>query len=259
MKKFSETVCKALGNYVYRLVDPRNGETFYVGKGVNNRVFDHVSGALKLSEDEDEDEVGAKIKTIREIKGCGLDVIHIIHRHAIRDESIFEVEAALIDAYPGLSNEQGGHRSNDHGTVHIQQIIDKYGLEPINQEPKHKLILININNFDSAGTEENHEDVYQKVRSAWRINSDKAEKADYVLAVRRGIVIGVFEAEKGSWKPATKANFPNLVHEDSPKRKAFSGKKAPQEIWDLYCGKRGKRIDLPQLRHNQNPILYWNL
>ncbi len=30
-----------LGCYVCRLLDPRNGETFYVGKGHGNRLFDH--------------------------------------------------------------------------------------------------------------------------------------------------------------------------------------------------------------------------
>ena len=33
VREFSEAVCHELGNYVYRLIDPRNGETFYVGKG----------------------------------------------------------------------------------------------------------------------------------------------------------------------------------------------------------------------------------
>jgi hypothetical protein len=28
--RFPEEVCQKLGNYVYRLIDPRNGETFYV-------------------------------------------------------------------------------------------------------------------------------------------------------------------------------------------------------------------------------------
>ena len=30
--------------YVYRLIDPRNGQTFYVGKGKRNRVFMHAQG-----------------------------------------------------------------------------------------------------------------------------------------------------------------------------------------------------------------------
>ena len=44
---FNTEVSESLGNYVYRLIDPRNGETFYVGKGKGNRVFQHAAGALK--------------------------------------------------------------------------------------------------------------------------------------------------------------------------------------------------------------------
>ena len=31
IERFSSDVCKKLGYYVYRLVDPRDGHTFYVG------------------------------------------------------------------------------------------------------------------------------------------------------------------------------------------------------------------------------------
>ena len=39
MDKFAPEVIERLKWYVYRLVDPRSGETFYVGKGKGNRVF----------------------------------------------------------------------------------------------------------------------------------------------------------------------------------------------------------------------------
>lgn len=32
-ESFPEEVARQLKTYVYRLIDPRNGETFYVGKG----------------------------------------------------------------------------------------------------------------------------------------------------------------------------------------------------------------------------------
>ena len=31
--KFNNEVIEQLDNYVYRLIDPRNGNTFYVGRG----------------------------------------------------------------------------------------------------------------------------------------------------------------------------------------------------------------------------------
>ncbi len=40
--EFPIEVIAELKHYVYRLIDPRNGETFYVGKGQGNRVFQHI-------------------------------------------------------------------------------------------------------------------------------------------------------------------------------------------------------------------------
>jgi hypothetical protein len=49
---FPPEVVAKLKTYVYRLIDPRNGETFYVGKGQGDRVFSHVRGEI------DGDEIG---------------------------------------------------------------------------------------------------------------------------------------------------------------------------------------------------------
>lgn len=256
---FSETVCLELGNYVYRLIDPRNGDTFYVGKGRNNRVFEHAKGELKFSDklDDDEhdtgdDEASAKIGRIREIIRAGLEVVHIIHRHQIPDAAVFEVEAALMDAYPGLANAVTGHGSKDRGPMHAREIIYKYDLPEIDWEPEHKLVLININKFEQS----ENTDVYNQVRFSWRISRSRANQADYVLAVVRGVVVGAYEAER--WMSATKKNFPEIILEE-PKRNAFKGKRAPPKIWNLYCGEQGKRIAKKGLRHVQNPIRYWNI
>jgi len=247
---FSDAVCQELGNYVYRLIDPRNGETFYVGKGKGNRVFSHVKAAIDF--DDGEDETSTKLRRINEIRRTKLNVIHVIHRHAIPDNAVFEVEAALIDAYSGLSNIAGGHGCGDRGPMHSHQIIDKYDLPVIDWDPEHKLVLINVNRFASSGVD----DLYRQVRFAWRIDRSKAEKADFVLAVVRGVVVGAFEADY--WKPAIKENFPELTFEE-PKRNGFSGRVAPKEIWSLYCGDRGKRLANDALKHVQFPIRYWKI
>ena len=46
INQFPAEVAEKLKTYVYRLIDPRNGETFYVGKGKGGRVFSHIHGDL---------------------------------------------------------------------------------------------------------------------------------------------------------------------------------------------------------------------
>ena len=123
---FPGGVAKQLKWYVYRLIDPRNGETFYVGKGKGNRVFVHAKGQLQGG-DEEEEISDPKLLRIKRIQEAGLEVGHVIHRHGLSTEDrAFEVEAALIDAYPGLTNKDMGHGSRDYGSRHVEEIINEY-------------------------------------------------------------------------------------------------------------------------------------
>ena len=59
---FTQEVIGQLEYYVYRLIDPRSGQTFYVGKGKGNRLFAHMNDALKNYEgekysDKEEDDI----------------------------------------------------------------------------------------------------------------------------------------------------------------------------------------------------------
>src|SRR5438093_7783624 len=94
---FPADVVQKLKTYVYRLIDPRNGETFYIGKGQKNRVFAH----MRAEKDLQGDELGNKLKRVREIRLAGFEVAHVIHRHGLDEATAFEVESALMDAYPG--------------------------------------------------------------------------------------------------------------------------------------------------------------
>jgi len=115
MESFPPEVVDKLKTYVYRLIDPRNGETFYIGKGKGNRVFAHVRAEQNLKGDERSN----KLKRIHEIRAAGFAVAHIIHRHGMDDRTAFEVEAALIDAYPEVLNDIGGRHNNDYGVMHV--------------------------------------------------------------------------------------------------------------------------------------------
>ena len=160
--EFPTGVAEQLKWYVYRLIDPRNGETFYVGKGQRNRLFEHAKGALSSAEDEDESDL--KTQRIQAIRASGLDVGHLVHRHGLESESMaYEVEAALIDAYPGLTNQVLGHGSGLHGCRHVEEVIQQYGAEPFKvTEP---LILITIKSSFDQGR-----NTYDAVRWAWKVS-----------------------------------------------------------------------------------------
>lgn len=221
---FPPEVIGELGHYVYRLIDPRNGETFYVGKGVGNRIFSHIN---EVKNDSDLDELSDKLKTIREIHNAGLDVIHVIHRHGMEKETALAVEAALIDAYPSATNIMGGKNSSDVGPMHALEIITKYAAKEI--DFKHKVIMINVNKSKLE------REYYEAVSYAWKLNVVKAQKAEYILAVTNGIVVGVYKPLK--WMATTKANFPG-IYEDIPDRYGFEGEEAPEEIKSHYMKRR---------------------
>lgn len=236
---FPEEVVQKIGNYVYRLIDPRNGETFYVGRGNGNRVFQHASG---INVDMVNEELSNKSERIREIKNTGLEVIHVIHRHGIPDDVVNHVEAALIDAYPGLANEQGGEGSGSFGPMHTDEIIRLYALPMMEENPEEKLVLINVNNISDRSSKEA---IYKQVRGNWRIDIRRARQADYVIAVLRGVSIGIFKANV--WKDS-------LEHEG---RYCFDGEAAEEKVWQKFAGTHGKRIANEDMKHIQNPIRYW--
>lgn len=241
---FPSEVHDQLKYYVYRLIDPRTGQTFYVGKGKANRVFEHAKNAIDLGDD---DELSDKSRTIQEIINAGLEVVHVIHRHGIEDEqTAFEVEAALIEAYPGLTNIAGGHDNSERGCAHVDQLIRRYKMELIN--PKHNLLAISIGRSLEEG-----KSIYDAVRMFWRISEARASSARYVLAHRNGVVLDVFVAEK--WVDSSDEAFSKYIpvgHVYNPPRKGFIGRQAPGEILDLY-----KNTRLPAVKKGAaSPIRY---
>ena len=220
LQSFPSEVVDKLKTYVYRLIDPRNGETFYVGKGKGNRVFAHIRAEI------DTDDPNDKLKRIHDIRSAGFEVAHVIHRHGLDDKTAFEVEAALIDAYPGLTNIVAGSGSNDFGAMHAQEIANKDQAEPAVFQ--HRTIVITVNRSASESSP------YEATRYAWKISLKKANRAEIVVAVRHGLIIAVFIAEE--WLPATSKNFPG--REPVPGRYGFVGRDAPNAIWKMYVGKR---------------------
>lgn len=239
---FPQEVIEELKWYVYRLVDPRNGETFYVGKGKGNRVFDHVNGIRDGHDYDEEDQ--KKQNRINVIQSAGLEVGHIIHRHGIASEATaYEVEAALIDVYSGLVNKAAGKGSKDYGVRHVSEIIAEHSAEYFKAEEK--LILISI------GRRWHTHSVYEAARGRWKINRNRAKYYKLVLAHYRGLVRGAYRPRE--WLPGTREHFP-FESDNLPDRIGFVGDEAEPEVWNKYVGRRVP--DEYRKKGAANPVRY---
>ena len=200
VKEFSKEAIDNLKYYVYKLIDPRDGKVFYIGKGKGNRVFSHIN--LSERYETKDEEISDKISLIREIKNDGLDVIAVIHRHGINDEdTAYQVEAALIDEYNNLTNIQSGHNSNDFGPINVNQVESIYGLEKLKVDDidkSDKLLLIKIR---EEYIKNNDNDIYRTVRYAWSLSKNRVNDIKMVAAVVNGVIKKVYRVDRWYYVP----------------------------------------------------------
>ena len=236
--EFSPDVVAQLNYYVYRLIDPRNGQTFYVGKGKGNRVFQHVKCAIDYydgAEDIDEEDPN-KFKTIQNIRDSGLEVIHIIQRWNLTESEAFQVESALIDAYQGLSNIQSGHHS-DFGVTNAEELQSRLSMKTYDEPTDFKYLIIKVRwwTLYQLMSEFPTDYRYEATRREWKIKPRSIKEYKYVFSVTDGIVKEVYKIK--NWY-----NSPD----ESSSRYAFNGEIAEEEIRarfkntripDKYCKK----------------------
>ena len=220
--------------YVYRLIDPRTGHTFYVGKGTGNRVFQHAKAAIKFNPNEDE--AAERIAQINAIKNEGLDVIHVIHRFGMTENEALEVEAALMDVYAGLTNIQSGINP-ERGMMAAEAWRSIQEMEAYT-EPEADYILIKVR---SAVLAEKCNNLYETTRKAWRADLNNAKNYNYVLAAVDGVVKGVY----------TELTWYNSIDKN---RIEFTGKDCEEDwVKDII----GKRIpEQYRKKGAANPFMY---
>jgi hypothetical protein len=229
--EFSQSVIERIESYVYLLRDPRDGQVFYIGKGVGNRVFHHVGESLEHELPSD------KLDRIRSIHTAGLEVDHRIIRHGLNEDEAFEVEAALID-FVGL---QG-----------LTNLVYAEIIEPV--------LLITINRAFRRGM--GSDELYEFTRGKW-IVSKRREKAKYAFAVYKGIIRAVYEIRE--WRPAPTEETPvrqKWITEQSMKLREVSKGRARWEFDGIVSKELNHYINCStekyQTKGSQNPIKYVN-
>jgi len=232
---FDEKICQKLKYYVYLLIDPETDEPFYVGKGQNNRVFNHVKCEL-----ETEDETN-KYYEIRRIKNKGQVVKHLIVRHGLTEKSAFEIESTLIDTFKFIpkfnhfvqGNIQGGIKSIEKGLMSTDEIIRLYNAEVLNSIGE-DCVIININKTYKRGAGENA--IYEATKGIWDIKEKRTAKIKYVLSEYRGLIVEVFTVKEWYTKER-EYNANAKKYGQTYTGYEFKGEVAETSIRNLYVNK----------------------
>lgn len=237
-KFIDTTLSDALGHYVYLLIDPRNGEAFYVGKGVGGRCLEHdyvEDGALKSAR-------------FSEIKAAGLEVKVDIIRHGMASkEEAFLVESAVIDVYgiENLTNKVKGHGATNFGRASLADLATRYA--PDEADILHRVVFVKLADTYRKGM--SADDLYESARGVWNLSVEKAQDYAYVLALWEGLVVEVYHVTR--WQTANPANYRMRIRKDLlpahfiPRHGVqcteFEGVVAADEIRKYYLGKSVRR------------------
>lgn len=247
-ERFAPGVVEHLGYYVYLLIDPRDGAIFYVGKGVNNRCFDHILVARKT--DRDEFSEFSKLERIRAIEAAGHRVRIEVLRHGLDEPTAFHVESAAIDLLPDLTNAVKGHHSERWNVEHLNGV---YGAKPVVIAPEHRVILIRV--AREYRPDITDAELYEKTRSWWRIAERRTDlrnpKApEWAFSVAGGVVRRVYKIT--GWEEPTE----EIIAGDERRRgrRAFIGHR-DEAMEEQYLWGDVSAYLVPG---GQNPIGYAN-
>jgi len=232
---FDSKTTEELQCYVYLLVDPVSKTPFYVGKGTENRIFDHLQDAK-------EGKTGTeKLAEIQHILEQNLEVDHVIVRHGLNDKVAFQIEAALIDTFKYIpsfktfvrGNIQGGMNSIEKGLMNAEEIIRKYNAEPLDSIPK-DCVIININtSYENASGEDR---LYQATKQTWKMADPRKSVLKYALSEYRGQIVEVFQIER--WYPKQRGYNPGTKkYGQTYQGYGFDGQVATDHIRNIYINK----------------------
>uniref|UniRef100_UPI003FEE07FA LEM-3-like GIY-YIG domain-containing protein n=1 Tax=Ruminococcus bromii TaxID=40518 RepID=UPI003FEE07FA len=246
MNGFSDKVKQKLGYYVYALADPRDNKIFYIGKGINNRIFQH----------EEKLDNSNKSNRIKEILSSGNKIKKLIISYGLSEKEAFVAESALINIMnyidsQSLTNVVSGHHTAPVITAEDFEKI--YGAEILSKEDIfHNLLIVKINSLYKYDMSDSQ--VMECARGHWIIDTKRAENCDYLIAVNHGLIVGVYENMKWYSSGVETPFYPRLCKENlSRSNRKYCTCQAVNKP-NIYINKN--IADLVNM--TQNPISYIN-
>lgn len=209
IKKFSDSTLSVLNNgerrfYVYCLTDLKKDKILYIGKGCDNRIFEHEQAAR--SQDGDID-VPAR-KAIAKCKKLGR---HIISYHLTEAEAQ-AAETALIHFVKSVVGKKFKNKSAgcDAGGISAEALDDRFKFTPCpldDLNPDGLVLVVKIQDALDLDTDEeadyrfdNQDDANLKSRTLgnWVIGKDAASKVKYIIGIHTGLqnaVVSAYEVD----------------------------------------------------------------
>jgi hypothetical protein len=183
-----------LGKYIYALRDPRDGKIFYVGQGINDRVFEHFNEAdncLKVSLPFKQ--MSSKVIRILDVWNNNEDVEWIILSHNLpTDNNIADfIESAIFD---GLSESQNGETLNEFSPPNSSRLLpedlDAMAAEFVNPTtPYDNVFIFSIQNALTKGISP-----YNATRTTWAVsNYNQTLNPAYAVGLKNSISKGSFQ------------------------------------------------------------------
>ncbi len=209
IKKFSDSTLSVLNNgerrfYVYCLTDLKKDKILYIGKGCDNRIFEHEQAAR--SQDGDID-VPAR-KAIAKCKKLGR---HIISYHLTEAEAQ-AAETALIHFVKSVVGKKFKNKSAGCGasSISAEALDDRFKFTPCPLDglnPDGLILAVKIQDALDLDTDEesdyrfdNQDDANLKSRTLgnWVIGKDAASKVKYVIGIHADLqnaVVSAYEVD----------------------------------------------------------------
>ena len=212
IKKFSDSTLSVLNNgerrfYVYCLTDLKKDKILYIGKGCDNRIFEHEQAARSQDGEFGDIDVPER-KAIAKCKKLGR---HIISYHLTEAEAQV-AETALIHFVKSVVDKKFKNKSAGCGAggISAEELDSRFKFKPCPLDglnPDGLVLAVKIQDALDLDTDEetdyrfdNQDDANLKSRTLgnWVIGKDAASKVKYVIGVHTGLqnaVVSAYEVD----------------------------------------------------------------